>query len=360
MRSAQVLHAAQERLRPTHWGALPLFLGLLLALRLSLGPPGMLLNPRLGFVMLPLLAGYYILAPMPWQWTGDGRPRPSLWMGAMQALVWNAGWLLLVAHLVALFVHREPHGPMPPPGLQIHLHRLPPWAALMVLNLPVAFLAGWFIAEKEASDEARLAAERARMVSETAAREAQVRALQAQLDPHVLYNALGGLAELVRTQPAAAEEALLDLADLYRTLTALGQQRRIPLRAERELVERTLALEALRLGARLRVEWEWPTELDGLDVPPLCIQPLVENAVKHGIALCETGGTLRISASRDPDHLNVRIANTGAPYLEAGNGTGLSNLQARLDLLEGPGQVHLRTLDGWTVAELRLPLEVPK
>lgn len=360
MRSAQVLHAAKERLRPTRWGALPLFLGLLLALRFSLGPPGMLLNPRLGLVMLPLLAGYYLLAPMPWQWTGDDRSRTSLWRGAAQALVWNAGWLMIVAHLVALIVHREPHGPLPPPGLQIQLHRLPPWAALMVLNLPVAFLAGWFVAEKEASDEARLTAERATVVSATAAREAQVRALQAQLDPHVLYNALGGLAELVRTKPAAAEEALLDLADLYRTLTALGQQRRIPLKAERDLVERTLALEALRLGDRLRVEWEWPADLDTLEVPPLCIQPLVENAVKHGIAPSETGGLLRISASRDRDHLNVRIANSGSPLSPANAGTGLGNLQARLDLLEGKGQIQLQTLGGWTVAELRLPLEVQK
>lgn len=360
MRSAQVLLAAKERLRPTRWGALPLFLGLLLALRLSLGPPGMLLNPRLGLVMLPLLAGYYILAPMPWQWTGDDRSRASLWRGAVQALVWNATWLMIVAHLVAFFVHREPHGPMPPPGLQIQLHRLPPWAALMVLNLPVAFLAGWFVAEKEASDEARLAAERARVVSETAAREAQVRALQAQLDPHVLYNALGGLAELVRTKPAAAEEALLDLADLYRTLTTLGQQRRISLKAERDLMERTLALEALRFGDRLQVEWVWPAELDGLAVPPLCIQPLVENAVKHGIAPCEAGGLVRISASRDNDHLNVRIANSGSPLSLTDPGTGLSNLRARLDLLEGEGQLRLRTQDGWTVAELRLPLEGQK
>lgn len=357
MRALQVLQAANQRLRPSRWGALPLFLGLLVALRFSLGPPGLLLTPRLGLVLLPLLAGYYLLAPMPWQWTGDDRGRAALWPGALQALAWNALWLLAVAHLVAALVHSGTPNALPHPASPIPLHRLPPWAALMVLNLPVAFLAGWFVAEKEGADQERLQAERARLVSETAARAAQVRALQAQLDPHVLYNALGGLAELVRAQPAVAEEALLDLADLYRLLTALGQQRRIPLRAERDLLERTLALERLRLGERLRVEWDWPADLGDLEVPPLCIQPLVENALKHGISPAESGGILRLSARREAQQLLVRVANTGAPLAPADGGTGLGNLRARLDLLEGKGWVELQTRDEWTVAELHLPLE---
>lgn len=356
MRSAQVLSAARARLRPSRWGALPLFLGLLLALRFSLGPPGLEWNPRLAAVVLSLLAGTFLLSPMPWQWTGDEALRAPLWRGTLQALFGNALWLMLVAHAVAWLVPQHLHHPLPPPGPRVHLHGLPPWLALLAFNLPIAFLAGWFVAEKEAADQERLASQRALLLSETQAREAQVRALQAQLDPHVLYNALGGLAELVRLRPGAAEEALLDLADLYRELTALGQARRIPLGAERALVRRGLALEALRLGDRLRVTWDWPEALDDLSVPPLLIQPLVENALKHGIAPCDSGGHLRLSAERRGGQLLVRIANTGLPLSEEAAGTGLANLRARLALLGG-GRLDLAAQNGWTVAELSLPLE---
>lgn len=355
MRTAQVLRAVRQRLRPSRWGALPLFLGLLLGLRLSLGTPWVPFQPRLLLVVTPLLAGYFFLSPMPWQWTGDDRLRPGLLQGAGQALAWNALWLGLLSLSVHAFLPHAPGPHHPPEGLQIRLPHVPHWAMLALLNLPVAFLAGWFVAEKEAADAEAAAAARALAASETAARQAQVRALQAQLDPHVLYNALGGLAELIRREPARAEEALLDLADLYRALTGLGQRARIPLGEERALVARYLALEHLRLGPRLRVAWDWPEDLDANEVPPLLVQPLVENALKHGIGPHPDGGEVKLSAAREGRDLVLRVANSGLGLLADREGTGLGNLRERLALLPEPGSLLLTGNHTWTLAELRLP-----
>jgi LytS/YehU family sensor histidine kinase len=210
----------------------------------------------------------------------------------------------------------------------------------------------------EARGLERTALEASRKNLETQARDAEAQALRAQLDPHVLYNALGALSELARENPAATEEALLDFSDLYRRLTVLRERPFIHLEEERELLERYLAIEALRLGPRLQVEWAWPEALGTLDVPPLLILPLVENAIKHGLAPERTGGRLRLEADRTAGGgLRVRVLNTGRALNAEPDtpGTGLRNLRARLALLgSGRSSFDLRTEEGWTVAELGL------
>lgn len=347
MFALDVIAAARERLRPSRWGALPLFVGLLLVLRLALGAPMLAFHPRLLAVALPLAGVYYLLAPMPWQYSGDHRLRAGLWRGTLQAVLWDGLCLFLLSILLGMVL--PPHAPRPL-SFQFSAPHLPRWAMLVVLNLPIAFLAGWFVAEKEAAEAERAA-------SEASARAAQAKALQAQLDPHVLYNALGGLAELVRSKPDAAEEALLDLADLYRSLTALGQKTLIQLGEERKLLEQFLAIEQLRLGTRLRVTWDWPESVDGVLLPPLLVQPLVENALKHGLAPSESGGELRLSARLEGQTLSVRVDNSGLPWAPGPEGTGLGHLRARLALLGGALRVEDR--DGWTSTELRLPAGVP-
>jgi len=132
---------------------------------------------------------------------------------------------------------------------------------------------------------------------------------------------LNGLAELVRQDPAAAEQGLLDLAELYRMVLDNGRLPWVPLKEEARLVERYLAVEKLRLGDRLHVIWEWDDELNGLMVPPLVLQPLVENAIKHG--------------------LSQRV--------------GLENLSERLKLhFPGVSSVFLESEDGYTRAGFRV------
>ena len=186
-------------------------------------------------------------------------------------------------------------------------------------------------------------------------RHSRSRALQSQLEPHVLYNALNGLAELVHDDPPAAEEMIARLADLYRMLTHHGEAERVPLMKEKLLVETYLAMEQMRLGERLRTSWDWPPWADAVLLPPLFLQPLVENAVKHGLSPCEAGGDLRISVAREGGVLALAVANTGRP-LEPGarEGVGLANLKARLELwTESQGSFTLEQDGAWTLATLR-------
>ena len=131
------------------------------------------------------------------------------------------------------------------------------------------------------------------------AREAELRALRAQIDPHFIFNSLHSISALTASDPAAARRMCLLLADFLRETLRLGSNSRITLADELALAERFLAIEQVRLGARLQVTRE--TDPAGGDclVPPLLLQPLVENAVVHGIAQLVEGGTIRLAATRD-------------------------------------------------------------
>jgi hypothetical protein len=358
MRIRPLMRLTVQRLRPSSWGALPLFLLLLLPIRWVLGGPVLPWHWHAFLGALLLLAGYYLLTPLPWLWTGDDRHRLCLHRGAVQALLWNGLWLGAFAALHELIGGPEPprvtdaiHGFALRSNVPLPLFRV-------IIQLPFACLAGWFMAEMEARGLDSAIAVAARRELEIHAREAEAQALRAQLDPHVLYNALGALSELARENPAATEEALLDFSDLYRRLTLLRERPFISLGEERELLERYLAIEDLRLGARLRVAWDWPGELDPLQVPPLLVLPLVENAIKHGVSPLRSGGELRLQLARLQDRsLSVRIANTGKPLVQDAitQGTGLRNLRARLALLGGgTSRLDLLSEDGWTVAHLLL------
>jgi LytS/YehU family sensor histidine kinase len=215
------------------------------------------------------------------------------------------------------------------------------------VNLAFATLVGWVLAQKEATEA------RERRTSELL-RQSEARALQNQLEPHVLYNALSSLSELIYEDPLAAEEAITQLADLYRRLTTHGKRDRVSLGEERQLVEAFLAMEQMRLGERLKVVWEWTPELDAIQLPPLLLQPLVENAIKHGIGPSEAGGEVRIYCGRDGARVYLEVANTGpAPEASAPAGVGLGNLRARLDLWQGAEASFSLGRDGtWSVARL--------
>src|SRR5699024_6581730 len=140
-----------------------------------------------------------------------------------------------------------------------------------------------------------------------ASARAQVDALQARIRPHFLFNSMNTVAALVRVDPDAAERTVEDLAELFRA--ALGSEGDSNLGDELALVDRYLAIEQLRLGERLRVD----RRLDGLPLdmpmPRLLLQPLVENAVRHGIQSCRQGGTVTLSGQVDTTSVNLIIAN---------------------------------------------------
>ncbi|MBP1770988.1 MAG: histidine kinase-, gyrase and HSP90-like ATPase family protein [Holophagaceae bacterium] len=200
-------------------------------------------------------------------------------------------------------------------------------AVYVALVGPAMMVVGGLIA-------ARVHAEVLRKASETEAQIAKNRLLQGQVHPHVLFNALNGLAELVHKDPKAAEGAIRHLSDLLRRILVATEHARLPLFEERKVVTDFLALEAIRLGDRLRVTWEWDTALDGLELPPLLLQPLVENAIKHGIAPSIPGGDLVLRAQAREGAIVLEVWNSGKPFRDTGGGGGIGvrNLRSRLAL----------------------------
>jgi two-component system sensor histidine kinase AlgZ len=172
-----------------------------------------------------------------------------------------------------------------------------------------------------------LAAWRARLA---AVARAQFDALQARIRPHFLYNSMNTVAALVRVDPDAAERTVLDLSELFRA--ALGSDDRpSTLGAELALVERYLAIEQLRLGERLKVERRLDDVPADLALPALLLQPLVENAIYHGIQPRRDGGTLRITGRRTAGGVAIEIRNPLPDVASpAGNGQGLDNVRRRL------------------------------
>lgn len=366
MQSAALLQSLKPRLQPTRWGLLAVFLLLSTLFRVLMGDPpspGEIPHFLRGFL---LLVGLVVFAPMPWQWTQDDRRKAPFIRGLFQGVVWNPIWLgFFLVGFSWLRVSSGIRITSPGhPGLIAFFRNLHAYAGKigvlfpLVGLVPIALLLGWFIATLQAAEGDRAEAIAARQALEATARQAQEQALKAQLDPHVLYNALSGISELIREDAAKAEDAVVSLGELYRKLTALGAREKITLAEERSLVEDYLAVEYVRLGPRLQVQWDWPETLSHRSLPPLLVQPLIENALKHGLSPRKAGGTLRITVAEAGSGLHFSVANDGAPLNPDWQaGTGLSNLASRLVLLGGGSRLSLRQEGTWTYAELWLQPE---
>ena len=181
-------------------------------------------------------------------------------------------------------------------------------------------------------------------------------ALQARIRPHFLFNSLNTAAELTQQDPAAAEQALLDLASLFRAALNAGAQ--VSLQEELTLARRYLALEQWRLGDRLQLEWLVPDPLPQTLLPCLTLQPLLENAVRHGIERCREGGVIRFELVVSRRFLTIVLTNPlqELPALEGGNGMALDNIRRRLELQFGD---DARLTVAQPPGEYRLKLVVP-
>ena len=166
---------------------------------------------------------------------------------------------------------------------------------------------------------------------------AQVEALQARIRPHFLFNSMNTVAALIRVDPAAAERTVEDLSELFRA--ALGQHDTGDgtLGEELALVERYLAIEQLRLGPRLRVRREWHELPAGFPLPRLLLQPLVENAVRHGVQPLRQGGEVVLRGERQGQGIRIEITNPlPATPPTAGHGHGLDSVRRRVAWRYGP------------------------
>lgn len=183
-------------------------------------------------------------------------------------------------------------------------------------------------------------------------------ALQARIHPHFLFNTLNTVSGLIRPQPAAAENALLDLADLLRAALARNGGRN-RLGEELDLARRYLAIEQLRLGDRLQVDWRIDDQLPlDMGLPPLTLQPLVENAVLHGIAHLPGGGTVTVQARREGRGVTISVRNPLARPVAANRpGRTQDNIRNRLRHALGPrARLSLDGSDGHYTVTLWLPI----
>jgi two-component system sensor histidine kinase AlgZ len=165
----------------------------------------------------------------------------------------------------------------------------------------------------------------------------ELRGLKSQLNPHYLFNALNTVRALIAIDPAAAQQAVTQLARTLRYTLGAGQEDLVTLEQELVTVEDYLALESLRLGERLRVQWDLPGTARGVRIPVMLLQTLVENAVKHGIAELPSGGLLKVAArlERDVFTLTVENACPNATMNPSSDGIGLHNATERLRHLFG-------------------------
>jgi two-component system sensor histidine kinase AlgZ len=221
---------------------------------------------------------------------------------------------------------------------------------LYLLAAALHYLLGAF----EASQEA----ERRALELEIASREAELRTLRAQIHPHFLFNSLNSINALIAARPEEARRLCVRLADFLRRSLRQGSRERILLGEELDLAEALLSIEKVRFGDRLSHEIRSDERTSGCTVPPLVLQPLVENAVTHGIAQMLDGGTVHIEAARRGERLVIVVENPRDPDSPdpRGAGIGLQNVRRRLAALYGEdADVRVRRETDSFRVELRLP-----
>ena len=269
----------------------------------------------------------------------DGR---AGWQAAAHAVLgpaWVAAWFWTYRTLAASLGYFVLEG-----GGEVWDVYIP---ALVYLAQFGAFHAARTLAEVRAQARSEAALHARQSELERAAREAQLAALRAQMDPHFLFNTLNTVAASVPPEQGATRDLVARLAALVRYTLAAARRERVLLREELAFVADYLALEQERMGERLRVEIDAePAALD-VAVPPMLVQPLVENAVRHGLAPTLGGGTVWVEARRTAEGVAVTVRDDGAgpgrppSDLLGGDGqrdgVGLANTDARLKALFGVG-----------------------
>lgn len=303
---------------------------------------------------------------------------PALWwartVGARQldAHVGDRRWALLARHAVAASTYTLLWAAYILSGIRQSLDSWEATVAQVRSWLPWQLFFGVVLyAVVATATWAKLAGERTRQrearlrEAEAERARAELAALRAQVDPHFLYNALHTATALVRRDPAAAEEALEQLATLLRYVLdpARGARDLVPLDEELGFVSLYLAIERARLGDRLRVCTEVDDDARDVLVPSLSLQPLVENAIRHGLSPRASGGTIHVRAHLDADGLALvvqddGVGDAGAAGAACGTGIGLDALRKRLAARYG-GRATLQVAtapDAGYAVTLRLPV----
>jgi two-component system, LytTR family, sensor histidine kinase AlgZ len=230
-------------------------------------------------------------------------------------------------------------------------------AGFLLYLLSVAFHYSILALEESRRAEARV------LETSVLARDAELRALKAQVNPHFLFNSLNSISALTSMDPPKAREMCILLADFLRTTLGLGEKRRISFAEELALLHRYLAIEKVRFGSRLNMEENIQDETKTFLLPPMLLQPLIENAVTHGIANLPEGGMVRLASSGHDGRLSISIENSFDPDSTPlhRSGRGLKNVRDRLEASYGnEASMRVSTEAGRYLVELSIPAHSAK
>jgi signal transduction histidine kinase len=212
------------------------------------------------------------------------------------------------------------------------------------------------------ADAARRQEELARLAYERQLAEANLKMLQAQIEPHFLFNSLSNVLGLIAVEPRKAERMLQDLTDYLRASLLRTRSGRVTLAEELELVRAQLGIQSVRMGSRLRYAIEVAPGLGALELPPLILQPIVENAIEHGLEPSAEGGEVRVAATRVDGSLLLEVRDTGVGFSpDAGPGVGLGNVRSRLEAVyRGRASLTVQPLAPRGVrVRIAIPLDAP-
>lgn len=331
-------------------------------------------------------SGWAILSVISVMSSGQGALGPMWRMTVVKLLVMVNG--LLLSHCWRLFLRRRgwiDRSDPPVPRILLGLIALSVVQVSVLVGTDVLIRDGALIADSDATAivialcvlwyavflmwtlmyAVVLARRRARRLEleklelEVSVKDAELRALQAQVNPHFFFNSMNSIRALIYQDPDTAAQAVGQLAGLMRHSLRAGQAPTVQLADEVAAVNAYLAIERHRFDERLQAEVEIASGLDAVPIPPMALQTLVENAVKHGVEPAIGACRVRVSAVRDGGRVLLTVANQGGlKQASASTRLGLANTAKRLALLFGPGAgCTLREADGWVVAQVVLPQE---
>jgi two-component system, LytTR family, sensor histidine kinase AlgZ len=272
-------------------------------------------------VALGLFGGASLLSALAWLGVGEAWDSVGVLAGRERPLValTSAGWVMYFAAGFVLYL-----------------------LSLLAHDVLVAFESVQAAARREAE-------------SRVLARDAELQMLRTQINPHFLFNSLNSISALTAFDPAAAREMTVDLAQFFRRTLALAERERITLGEEVVLCEHFLAIEKRRFGAKLAAELRISAEAAECLLPPMTLQPLLENAIKHGIRQVDGGGVIAVDALVRDGWLHVAVVNPVAreDVPASGHGVGLKNIRERLAVLYGQ-----RARIGWQRDDARFAIEI--
>ena len=296
------------------WVPLGAMYGFMLSLSGGLGAS------QTAVVTVPAVAAMFVLALTPWYSCRALPLRSTIPARLIAAHVISA---MCVSTIVVL-VSRISAMAFDPwvPSLRAKFHASIAIAAFMALLIYILSVAlHYTLLAVQSSKEA-----------EVLSREAELKALKAQVNPHFLFNSLNSISALTATNPAAAREMCIRLSDFLRSSLRLGERTSIPFSEELALTKTYLQVEQIRFGERLRIRQDLDPACNDCEVPPLLVQPLIENAIKHGVATLVEGGEIAIRGRRVQDKVCVVIENPFDPDAPATrkNGFGLVSVRNRI------------------------------